>query len=1355
MALRMESRTSSWLWNLSAILLATWSALGAVKRGECQVAAAPETLEHSYVMAYLDDEGRVRPVETVDDWSRRRRAILVGVEGVMGELPNNLSLVPLDVEIESEKKTLEYKRVRLSYISEPGDRVPADLYVPTDRERGSRLPAVLALHPTGALGKRIVAGEGPRSNRQYAIELARRGYVVLAPDYPSFGEYPYDFDEDRHPSGSIKGVINHSRGVDLLAAHPVVDPDRIGVIGHSLGGHNAIFLALFDARVRTIVSSCGWDPFRTYQGGDLNGWSSPRYMPRIQTRYNGDPSRVPFEFDELIAALAPRPFFSSSPLEDDNFDAAGVRVAIREARRVYDLFEAGDQLQLVQPPCGHDFPPEIRAEAYAFLDRSLEHQPTPNRDVAPDFEQELPRIPPSDPESARDALDVADEFDVQIAAAEPLVVDPIALAFDASGRVYVIEMRGYSEQRDARLGRIRLMEDLDHDGILDQSQVFAEGLCWPTAIYPYDDGIFVAAAPEIRYLKDLDGDGQADVDRVVFDGFGYANVQGLLNSFHWGLDNRIHGATSSSGGRVTRPDRPDLPAVELNGRDFSFDPKTLDLRAESGGAQHGLSFDAWGQKYVCSNSDHIQQVMFDLRYAKRNRWLVAPTPRTSIAVDGPQAEVFRQSPIEPWRIVRTRLRVSGRVRGPVEGGGRAAGYFTGATGILIYEGDAWPDRNQGLAFIGDVGSNLVHRKQIVRDGVVARAERIDRNSEFLTSRDNWFRPVQLANAPDGNLWVLDMAREVIEHPKSLPPMIKRHLDLNSGSDRGRLYRIIHKDSVVPTTRPVDLDRSSSRELVALLAHRNAWHRQTASRLLYERDDRRVVPMLQQMAVDDPEPLGRLHALGTLDGLEGLTVKIIALALTDAHPQIRRHALRWSERFDDDPTIGERMVGMVDDPDPEVRYQLAFTAGAFPTAIRIPILRGLTARDAGDPWSRFAILSALVNGGGPFIQAVVHESHDLKAAQITLLEECALMLGRQADPDELERALHAIAEAPNDAFWIPPVFRALSMGLRYSIGPQIMTEADLKTKDSSRAWTRIYAIQRERLLARAWKSLEDSEATTSARIEAVRLVASSAPEPDRLDLVRWLTPSQPESLQSAILDVMGDEDDPTIADVLLQRWSSLTPALRTRCVRILGSRHAWQSALLDALEDETFAIEGLDPSSLNGLEAVLDDEFGARLRRLRHSHDAGNDDRLEVLTRYRSALAKAGDPNRGRLVFERACATCHRFQENGGAIGPQLDAIASQGREAILTHILDPNREVDPRYRSYLAATVDGRTYSGILTAQSSTRLQLTTSDGTSVPILLTDLEELKSSDRSLMPEGLETQINVDQMSDLLSYLMRR
>ncbi|MFM8633711.1 MAG: PVC-type heme-binding CxxCH protein, partial [Planctomycetia bacterium] len=292
----------------------------------------------------------------------------------------------------------------------------------------------------------------------------------------------------------------------------------------------------------------------------------------------------------------------------------------------------------------------------------------------PDYSGDLPRIPQTAAADAPATMRVRPGFALDLAVAEPLLASPVAISWDEDGRLYVAEMRGYSENQDERLGRIRLLHDDDHDGTYERATIFADGLTWPTAVVAWGGGIFVGDAPDLFSMKDHDGDGVADERRKVFTGFGTWNVQGLLNSFAYDLDNRIHGSASSGAGtirRVNEKGEPEGPAVAVGGRDFSFDPRTLDFRTETGGAQHGRSTDNVGNVYICHNSDHCIRCMVDDRFLSRNTFFPAPSAKESIALDGPQATVFRMSPVEPWRVLRTRLRAAGIVEGGVEAGGAA------------------------------------------------------------------------------------------------------------------------------------------------------------------------------------------------------------------------------------------------------------------------------------------------------------------------------------------------------------------------------------------------------------------------------------------------------------------------------------------------------------------------------------------------------------------------------------------------------------------------------------------------------------------------------------------------------------
>jgi putative membrane-bound dehydrogenase-like protein len=640
-------------------------------------------------------------------------------------------------------------------------------------------------------------------------------------------------------------------------------------------------------------------------------------------------------------------------------------------------------------------------------DASGRQDPPAEDSVERDYAGELPRIPPTEPVAALETFRLHEGFRIEQVAAEPLVTDPVAMAFDEQGRLFVIEMRGYSEDAEQHLGVVRLLEDADGDGTFEKSTLFAEGLSWPTAVACYDGGVFVGAAPDIHYMKDTDHDGRADQKSVVLTGFGRSNVQGLLNSFQWGLDNRIHAATSSSGGLVAATSRPDSAPLDLRGRDFAWNPRTMIVEATSGGAQHGLSFDRWGRKFVCSNSDHIQLVQFEDRYVARNPHLAAPGPRRSIAEDGPAADVFRISPVEPWRIVRTRLRVKGLVPGPIEGGGTAAGYFTSATGVTVYRGHVFPADFRDNVFIGDVGSNLVHRKSLVPQGFALVARRADCGREFLASTDIWFRPVQFANAPDGALYIADMYREVIEHPASLPPLIKKHLDLTSGRDRGRIYRIVPRDFKQP-----DLPRLrtlSIEQWVDLLDHPNGWHRETAQRLLFEANDPRAIELLRRQGHHGKSPEGRIAAIYLLRDMTALTAPWLEACLDDPHPRVREHAIRAAEALAAKyPSLAGRIGAKSADEDPYVRLQTAFTLGEFPPPARIAPLAELAKRDVSEPLMRVAIQSSLAEGADLLLAELIRDpAYRAGSEGRRFLAELARQIGARRDHEEQRNLLTSL------------------------------------------------------------------------------------------------------------------------------------------------------------------------------------------------------------------------------------------------------------------------------------------------------------------------------------------------------------
>lgn len=338
----------------------------------------PFSPANSDLLTYKDTLGRNSPVENLADWEQKRWQMQQRLQEVMGELPDMSDLPPLDLQVRDTLRRGSHDRLTVSFRAAEGERVPALLYLPHRRGIDGRLPAMVVLHGTGQAGKYLVDGTSSRANRAQARELAERGYVVIAPDYPGMGELAdHDFHRDRYESGTMMGIFNHMRSIDLLLERGDVDPDRIGVIGHSLGGHNAMFLAAFDPRLKAVVSSCGWTLMGYYRvETGLGPWAQDVYMPSIRDRYDLDPERLPFDFDEIIALIAPRAFFSNSPIHDSNFEVRGVEKGIELALEAYLFLNAEENLQVRYPDAGHDFPTETRLEAYRFIDEKLNHTPT-------------------------------------------------------------------------------------------------------------------------------------------------------------------------------------------------------------------------------------------------------------------------------------------------------------------------------------------------------------------------------------------------------------------------------------------------------------------------------------------------------------------------------------------------------------------------------------------------------------------------------------------------------------------------------------------------------------------------------------------------------------------------------------------------------------------------------------------------------------------------------------------------------------------------------------------------------------------------------------------------------------------
>ncbi len=919
------------------------------------------------------------------------------------------------------------------------------------------------------------------------------------------------------------------------------------------------------------------------------------------------------------------------------------------------------------------------------------------------------------------AFQIQKGFRLELAAEAPQVTAPVALACDERGRLFVAEMRDSADRGGpaSPSGRIRLLEDTDGDGVFDASTVYAEDLRRPSALACYEGGLFVAAAPDIFYLKDTKGSGKADMRKVVFTGFGSSNAldsAALPNGFNWGLDNRIHGAAAGLGGLVTALGTPNAPPVALGRHDFAFDPRTLTLSPEAGSAQSGLSFDSRGRKFISDFTRPLQLPMYDLRYIARNPFF--PKPPEAIDVASPTTAIFRFVPVGDTSPLATQGPV--RTAAP-ETTMLAPGWLTLARGGVIYRGGLFPSNYFDNVFIADPGAHLIHRLVLREHGLEPVAERApeDKSTEFLVSRDDSFRPMQIINGPDGALYVADA---------------------QSGEEGGRIYRIVPENFKRPGSPA--LDKATTYELVAALADANGWRRDTAARLLYQRQDPRAAALLADMVSNARLPLARLQALHALDGLGALQEGSVLKALGDADERVRQHAVRLSEALVRNGVISDalwdRLRPLAADPSVRVRYQLAFTLGEIRRPDRDQVLAGILGRDLDNRWVRAAALSSLGDGAAQqFIRLASIGPFRNSAAGDRFLQELATMIGVKGELGEVTQLLEAIVRTPpvpQQAFaWLA----ALGEGLH-------RTRSSLALVDPQGRLQGLYL--------QAVTAATDETAAVPQRAEALRMLGTNPYSfVDFADvLFAALNPTRPLAMQSAAIAAVGHFNDPRVAANLMQCWPGLTPALRREAVTALLRRRERLPAVLTALEKGPIRRADLSSAQVDFLRTYPDPAISRRAVQLFGPVPL---QRPELRQRFLPALRLVGVGDHGRQIFLARCAACHQLGGEGQALGPDLAGARIQGKEKLLTAILEPNLELRPGYLTYVVETEDGESLVGLLRDDNPTTLTLGQPNGLAIVLPRTNLRSLQTESWSLMPEDVTEGFGPQDLADLLAYLM--
>jgi putative membrane-bound dehydrogenase-like protein len=968
-------------------------------------------------------------------------------------------------------------------------------------------------------------------------------------------------------------------------------------------------------------------------------------------------------------------------------------------------------------------------------------------DTSPDLSQELKRLPGVEPPDASATLAVQNGFALKQVASEPLLSDPVDACFDASGNLYVAEMHGYPFSFEPRqrqpqgggkkdAGIIRLLEDTNDDGLFDKSHVFADQISWVTSVCCYDGGVFALAPDMMYYFKDTNGDHKADLRKIIFTGFGRQNVQGLANNLKWGIDHRIYGSVGSNGANLTQDNK---PFMNLGRRDFAYAPYTNQLEPLSGGVQFGNSMDDWGHRFVCSNSDHIRHVVFPLRYLERNPSLSTSSNVRSVAKEGGAAPVFRTSPAEPWRIVRTRRRAADPKYNkrlpatelvPI-------GFFTSAVSVTIYRGDAFPETYQGNVFIGDVGGNLIHRKNLAPNKSSFQAQRADEGVEFITSTDTWFRPTNFINAPDGSLYILDMYRETIEHPVSIPEDIKAYLDLESGDNRGRIWRLEPPNFQHRSTP--NLAQYTSAQLVPFLEHPNAWYRETAHRLIWERQDKTITDSLQALLRESESPLGRLHALWSLEGLDAISQDDLIVGLKDTHAEVAAAAIRIAEpKAVEDQALQQLVIDSVNTNDYAVLEQLALTLGEWNSEIAAAkLLEIASVCQSGD--LRTAWLSSVPSHASSVLKLAVHRPD---AGTNPLIAETARTLGVGGNEYDVQKVMDDILQPPATLDLQMALLSPLSAGLR-------LQSKSLSSVSSSGQSTDI-AGRLEKFFE-AVATRVQNEALSEKQRNTALLMLGAAPAKAALPVLeKLLTPSTSVTLQQSTVSSLSLIGGESASSLMIKSFSSLSPALKKQITEALMSRQDWTSQLLTAISEKKIPAIEMPREQKEILLNHPNTTIRTQARKVLAAEIAG--DRSAVIKKYLPAISETGQVVNGHKLYTKHCASCHQAGKEGKKVGPELASVKNKSPEDLLIAMMDPNREAQANYLSYSIVTDEGRVLTGIITGETTTAVTLRKAKGEEEIVLRSQIEIMKSNGISLMPAGLEKELKPEDINDLIAFI---
>lgn len=944
-------------------------------------------------------------------------------------------------------------------------------------------------------------------------------------------------------------------------------------------------------------------------------------------------------------------------------------------------------------------------------------------------------LPPAkSPAASLAAIHTRPGLTVDLAAAEPLVVDPVAIDWGPDGKLWVVEMRDYPMGRDGNWkpgGVIKFLEDTDGDGRYDRATVFLEDLPFPTGVTAWGKGALICAAPDIIYAEDSDGDGRADVVRKLFTGFATDNYQARVNSLALGLDHWIHGANGLLGGVIRGG--ASSAEVDIHGRDFRMNPDTGAFEPASGVTQQGRCRDDWDNWFGCSNSAPLFHFPMPDHYARRNPHVAIASSRVNLPADEDPGRVFPASA------------GAERFNSP-----ESLNHVTSGCGLGLCRDPLMGDPFYGDAFTCEPVHNLVHRLKLLPRSVTFEARRApgESNCEFLASEDNWFRPVQVRTGPDGALWVVDMYRAVIEHPRWIPADKLANLDVRAGADMGRIYRVYPAGAKL---RPIrDLTKLATADLAAALDTPNGTTRDLVhAELLHRPDKAAAAPALSGLLQSTSLPATRLQALCILDGLHLLAEQDLRRALQDAHPALRRHAIRLCEsRLGTSPKLVEACLALAHDSDLGVRYQLALSLGSWNDPRAAAALGAVAVTASDDPWLRAAALSSSTSQPLDVLEAVLASPQESPGRGELIGGLVSTAARGSTEPRNLGRLLKAVAPkrgAPVAGWQVTGVLRlqdALDRR-KENLG------AFLHSPD---AGVRTAAEGIKGVFESAARIAANAHLDVSARLDAVRLLGRglSDPKADLPKLLIYLGPASSPDFQKAALDTLARSRDARVPAMVLQEWGAHGPAMRLAILNALLGRDAWTQGLLDAVETGAVSPNDVPTATRDRLAKHHDPAIrdrAATLLPLVRSADRG-----AVVARYAMVETLQGDGAKGAAIYQAVCSSCHAYLGQGHEVGPNINTFRKKSVQDFLVAILDPNAVVEPRYGAYIVQTRDGRMLSGVIGSETSAALVLAQPGGARETILRSDIVSLHGSPLSLMPEGLEQALTPQDMANLIAFL---